>query len=63
MSFIYVDIWQEYYNYNTYIHFMVTIVWYASNLHSKPQNTNNNENDYDVIKLAWTDDMADLKVG
>ena len=46
----------------TYI-FMVTIVWYASNLHSKPQYTNNNENDYDVIKLAWTDDMADLKVG
>lgn len=37
----------------TYI-FMVTIVWYASNLHSKRQNTNNNENDYDVIKLAWT---------
>ena len=42
---------------------MFTIVWHASNLHSKPQNTNNNENDYDVIKLAWTDDMADLKVG
>ena len=42
---------------------MVNIVWYASNFHSKPQSTNNNEKYYDVIKLAWTDDMADLKVG
>lgn len=47
---------------HTYI-FMVNIVWYASNFHSKPQSTNNNEKYYDVIKLAWTDDMADLKVG